>query len=233
MVDQPTASTQVVDDDGTVNISAAQDIVLEGHTGTSKVPSFTVIRSVSVGTTTVDWALGGMDAGHRGTPPSSPAEIASTAKTPRPSGPGRSADLRARPGASAGVHVSRRVELQASGYAQPFSLWNAQIFLYAAGGTLAVIIGGSLFKTWHNSPAVAVPWLNLSAEDCLIPHANDPHERKLLNVVEEIAIASGASVPKVYVMDHEEGINALAAGHNINDAAIGVTRGCITTPAGR
>ena len=57
----------------------------------------------------------------------------------------------------------------------------------------------------------------------------DPHERKLLNVVEEMAIASGVPMPKVYVMDEEEGINAFAAGHNINDAAIGVTRGCITT----
>jgi hypothetical protein len=50
-----------------------------------------------------------------------------------------------------------------------------------------------------------------------------------LNVVEEMAIASGVPVPKVYVMDEEHGINAFAAGHNLNDAAISVTRGCITT----
>ena len=45
------------------------------------------------------------------------------------------------------------------------------------------------------------------------PNTNDPDERKLLNVVEEMAIASGVPVPQVYVMDTEDGINAFAAGH--------------------
>ncbi len=114
------------------------------------------------------------------------------------------------------------------GYTQPFSLWNAQIFLYAAGGTLAVIIGGSLFKTAQLSSGGSAVAESLGGR-LLDTTTNDPHERKLLNVVEEMAIASGVPVPKVYVMDGEEGINAFAAGHNINDAAIGVTRGCITT----
>jgi Zn-dependent protease with chaperone function len=60
-------------------------------------------------------------------------------------------------------------------------------------------------------------------------NTRDPNERKLLNVVEEMAIASGVPTPQVYVMDHESGINAFAAGHTPNDAAIGVTRGCIAT----
>jgi Zn-dependent protease with chaperone function len=55
----------------------------------------------------------------------------------------------------------------------------------------------------------------------------DPNERKLLNVVEEMAIASGVPVPQVYVLDEEQAINAFAAGHSPGDAAIGVTRGCI------
>ena len=59
------------------------------------------------------------------------------------------------------------------------------------------------------------------------PNTNDPDERKLLNVVEEMAIASGVPVPRVYVLDREQGINAFAAGHTTGDAAIGVTRGCI------
>src|SRR5207248_5458764 len=52
-------------------------------------------------------------------------------------------------------------------------------------------------------------------------------ERKLLNVVEEMALASGVPVPGVYVMDNEEGINAFAAGHTTSDATITVTRGCM------
>ena len=54
----------------------------------------------------------------------------------------------------------------------------------------------------------------------------DPVERKILNIVEEMAIASGMPVPRVYLMD-EAGINAFAAGWSPNDAVIGVTRGCV------
>jgi Zn-dependent protease with chaperone function len=60
------------------------------------------------------------------------------------------------------------------------------------------------------------------------PNSTDAHERKLLNVVEEMAIASGVPVPQVYVMDGEPGINAFAAGHSASDAAISVTRGAMT-----
>lgn len=59
------------------------------------------------------------------------------------------------------------------------------------------------------------------------PSTTETHERKLLNVVEEMAIASGVPVPQVYVMDEEDGINAFAAGTEPGNAAIGVTRGCM------
>jgi Zn-dependent protease with chaperone function len=60
----------------------------------------------------------------------------------------------------------------------------------------------------------------------LQPETSDPVERKILNIVEEMAIASGMPVPRVYLMD-EAGINAFAAGWSPNDAVIGVTRGCV------
>jgi Zn-dependent protease with chaperone function len=49
----------------------------------------------------------------------------------------------------------------------------------------------------------------------------------VLNVVEEMAIASGTPVPPVYLLEDEEGINAFAAGYSPSDAVIGVTRGCV------
>jgi len=58
-------------------------------------------------------------------------------------------------------------------------------------------------------------------------HRSDPHYRRLLNVVEEIAIASGVPCPDVFVLEDEDGINAFAAGYSTNDAAIGVTRGTL------
>jgi Zn-dependent protease with chaperone function len=55
----------------------------------------------------------------------------------------------------------------------------------------------------------------------------DPLRRRLLNVVEEISIASGVPVPQVYVLEREAGINAFAAGHNPANAAVAVTRGAL------
>ena len=52
-------------------------------------------------------------------------------------------------------------------------------------------------------------------------------ERRLLNIVEEMALASGISVPPGYVLNHEPGINAFAAGYSPADAVIGVNRGTI------
>ena len=57
-------------------------------------------------------------------------------------------------------------------------------------------------------------------------NTRDADERKILNVVEEMAIASGISVPSVYLME-DESINAFAAGYRARDAVIGITRGCI------
>ena len=55
----------------------------------------------------------------------------------------------------------------------------------------------------------------------------DLHERTLLNVVEEMSIASGVPVPAVYILDGESGINAFAAGYSPADAAIAVTDGAL------
>jgi len=62
-------------------------------------------------------------------------------------------------------------------------------------------------------------------------HSNtkDPNERKLLNIVEEMAIASGVTMPGVYVMDEETSINAFAAGLKPSLAVIVVTKGSLET----
>lgn len=57
----------------------------------------------------------------------------------------------------------------------------------------------------------------------------DPLKRRLLNVVEEMAIASGVPVPEVFVLEQESGINAFAAGWSPSDAAVAVTRGTLET----
>src|SRR5208283_5152368 len=107
-----------------------------------------------------------------------------------------------------------------------FVLWDPRAFLGATLGTLAVIFIASAYKTNELSgggSSVAT----LMGGRPVNPNTTDPDERKLLNVVEEMAIASGVPVPQVYVLDREQAINAFAAGHTTGDAAIGVTRGCI------
>lgn len=104
---------------------------------------------------------------------------------------------------------------------------HAKMFLATAAGTLGVISAGSFFKTLslaRGGRAVA----ELLDGRLVNSNSTDAHERKLLNVVEEMAIASGVPVPQVYVMDGEAGINAFAAGHSASDAAISVTRGAMT-----
>jgi Zn-dependent protease with chaperone function len=107
-----------------------------------------------------------------------------------------------------------------------FELWNPQLFLGVALGVLAVVLIGSTYKTLALAQGGSVVSEMMGGRP-IAPNSNDPDERKLLNVVEEMAIASGVPMPQVYVMDEEDGINAFAAGHKPGDATITVTRGCM------
>ena len=101
--------------------------------------------------------------------------------------------------------------------------WNAVIMISA--GVTSVILFGSLYKVLSLSAGGARVAEMLDAE-LLVEDSGDPDKQKILNVVEEMAIASGTPVPPVYLMD-EDGINAFAAGYKASDAVIGITRGAI------
>jgi len=107
------------------------------------------------------------------------------------------------------------------------ALWDPKLFLYVALGTLGVVAVGSLYRTAALAKGGSAVAESLGGR-LVSPNTTHPDERKLRNVVEEMAIASGVPVPKIYVLDDEKGINAFAAGHSPSDAAIGVTRGCMT-----
>jgi Zn-dependent protease with chaperone function len=105
-------------------------------------------------------------------------------------------------------------------------LWNAKLFFGVTVGVLAVIVIGNAYKT-NQLAGGGGSVATLMGGRLVNSNTTDPDERKLLNVVEEMAIASGVPVPQVYVLNEERAINAFAAGHTTSDAAIGVTRGCI------
>ncbi len=98
-------------------------------------------------------------------------------------------------------------------------------FLWITLGVSSVVALGSLFRFLQlggEGKAVA----EAMGGRLLVGNTQDADERKILNVVEEMAIASGTAVPPVYLME-EESINAFAAGYHPQDAVIGITRGCI------
>ena len=106
------------------------------------------------------------------------------------------------------------------------ALGNLEIFGWASLGTLALILGGSLWRFTQLAGGGASVASMLGGRP-INSSTTDPDERKVLNVVEEMAIASGVPVPKVYLLAREKGINAFAAGYKPGDAVIGVTQGCV------
>lgn len=104
--------------------------------------------------------------------------------------------------------------------------WHPGIFLYVAGITITAIAIGSLYKIAYLREGGSVIAQELGGR-LLLPDTADEQGRQLLNIVEEMAIASGISVPEVYLLERETGINAFAAGFTPNDAVIGVTRGTL------
>ena len=97
--------------------------------------------------------------------------------------------------------------------------------LIATAGTLAIVGLGMWWK--HNELAGGGPALaaQLGGRE-VSPTTVHADERRLRNVVEEMAIAAGIPVPAVFVLD-SLGINAFAAGRTLRDSAIAVTRGCL------
>ena len=87
----------------------------------------------------------------------------------------------------------------------------APVYLWGAGITFTLIVVESIrqtFKLRSGGEAIAAAF----GARRVAPDSGDPLERRLLNVVEEMAIASGVRVPAAYVLDKEPGINAFAAG---------------------
>ena len=108
----------------------------------------------------------------------------------------------------------------------PVDLWMPSVFVIAAMGSGALMGTGSLFKTMQLSGGGSVVARDMGARQ-IDAHTTDTDERRYVNVVEEMAIASGVPVPEIWIMDDELGINAFAAGTEPGNAVVAVTRGCI------
>lgn len=103
--------------------------------------------------------------------------------------------------------------------------FRADVLGWVSLGTLLVIGAGTLWRMSELSSGGASIATMLGGRP-INANTSDPDERKLLNVVEEMAIASGVPVPKVFLLP-DDAINAFAAGYRPSDAVVGVTRGCM------
>jgi len=97
---------------------------------------------------------------------------------------------------------------------------------YLTGATLLVILTGS------SARLIALAGGGRSVAEMVharqvAPDTRDPGERRLINIVEEMSIASGVPVPELYVMDGEPGINAFVAGYKPSEAVLVVTKGAL------
>jgi Zn-dependent protease with chaperone function len=111
--------------------------------------------------------------------------------------------------------------------ASSFRLWNPALLTISSAITLMVIVGGSIFEVFRLGRGGGAMVAERLGGRLVSPGAAGLAERRLLNVVEEMAIASGVPTPSVYVMDEEDAINAFAAGYHASDAVIGITRGTL------
>ncbi|TLS67567.1 peptidase M48 [Mariprofundus erugo] len=106
------------------------------------------------------------------------------------------------------------------------TLWQPTRFGWVSLLTIMVIAGGSWYRLYSLKQGGGRAVAEMLAASRIPAASADPLLRRLLNVVEEMAIASGLPVPPVYLLN-EAGINAFAAGFSPADAVIAVTQGAV------
>jgi Zn-dependent protease with chaperone function len=110
----------------------------------------------------------------------------------------------------------------------PMRVWDQQpmVFFWVSVIVVVVILGAC----WHRSSqlraggavvARSLGGVQINNKD------NDLARQRLVNVVEEMAIAARVRKPQVFVLPDEQGINAFAAGHSPDEAAVAVTQGAL------
>jgi len=125
------------------------------------------------------------------------------------------------------IAISVYLVIVAIFYRESFGFyWDLGLFLTVVLSTLTVVGVGTLIRVLQlkQGGQVVAEMLGGSLADSL---SKDINVKRLVNVVEEMALASGTPVPPVYILEDETGINAFAAGFSTGDAVIGVTRGCL------
>src|SRR5262249_1727384 len=112
------------------------------------------------------------------------------------------------------------------GAGEPVSWWQPELLLFVAAGVGVVVGSASAFKVAQLASGGQAVALMMGGVE--VPGTTtEPRQKRLLHVVEEMALAAGGPVPPVYILD-EPGIHAFAAGQPPGDAVVAVSQGCLT-----
>ncbi len=104
-----------------------------------------------------------------------------------------------------------------------------QTMIFATVGTVLIIVIGTICRCVQLLAGGGRSVAEQMGGRLVDANTTDLQERRYLNIVEEMAIASGVPVPPAYIMDAEPSINAFAAGNSPEDAVVAVTRGTLET----
>ena len=107
------------------------------------------------------------------------------------------------------------------------ALWFESRFSWQVTCAVFLFIGIISFSNWLGLRQGGGSVAKMMGGRKVPSNTHNTDEKRLLNVVEEMALASGLPVPEVFVMDREDAINAFAAGYSPNEAAVCVTRGLL------
>jgi Zn-dependent protease with chaperone function len=93
--------------------------------------------------------------------------------------------------------------------------------------TAVAVVGTAMYQTWKLTEGGGRHLARLLGGTRITNPCEDQNGTRLLNIVDELAIATGIKAPAVFVLSGERGINAFAAGLDVKDAVIGVTQGAV------
>lgn len=112
--------------------------------------------------------------------------------------------------------------------ALPFHHWLMSGHGLTTAAAVVLLIGTGSLVRWADLAGGGSRVAKMVGARLIEPDTSDSEERTLRNIVEEMAIASGVSVPNLYVMDNETSINAFVAGYTPGEAVMVVTHGALT-----
>ncbi len=105
--------------------------------------------------------------------------------------------------------------------------WDPLLLVVVAAGTLIFIGGASLMKSIGLAASTGADVARSLGGREISPGTASLDERRLINVVQEMSLASGVPVPKIFILEAEKSINAFAAGTRSDRAAVAVSRGAL------